>query len=185
MIAHPLTIEHALLGFIRQGAAHGYAIYQALSNPAGLGLVWNLKQSQLYALLGKLEDAGYIVAEVEIQESRPPRKLYSLTSAGERAFLAWLSQPVERGRQLRLEFLAKLYFARGESQETALELVEKQRHVCQRWLTGQQARAKAAEAHPYDRLVHQFRQGQIEAMLAWLDHCAGVATASQQEGTRL
>jgi DNA-binding PadR family transcriptional regulator len=184
MTAQPLTIEHALLGFVRQGAAHGYAIYQALSDPAGLGLVWNLKQSQLYALLGKLEDAGYLVAEVEKQESRPSRKLYSLTSAGENAFLAWLSQPVEHGRHLRLEFLAKLYFARIEGREAALALVEKQRHVCQRWLAAQQAQANAAGARPYDRLVHQFRQGQIEAMLAWLDHCAQVATESPQEPAR-
>jgi hypothetical protein len=28
-----------------------------------------------------------------------------------------------------------------------------------------------ANGRRYGRLVHQFRSGQIQAMLAWLDHC--------------
>ena len=40
MIRQPLTIEYALLGFLRQQPRHGYEIYQQLSDPTGLGLVW-------------------------------------------------------------------------------------------------------------------------------------------------
>lgn len=69
-----LTIEHALLGFIYEQPTHGYDIYQQLAAQTGLWQVWRLKQSQLYALLTKLEENGYITADVQSQAARPPRK---------------------------------------------------------------------------------------------------------------
>src|SRR4051812_40584710 len=94
MVRLPLTTEHALLGFLRQQPMYGYEIHQQLSESAGLGLVWRLKQSQLYALLGKLEQEGYIVATLEAQDARPPRKVYRLTGSGHLAFLEWVQTPV-------------------------------------------------------------------------------------------
>ena len=63
MVPLPLTIEHALLGYLNQKPMYGYEISQHLANSEGLGAVWRLKQSQLYALLSKLEEKGYITAK--------------------------------------------------------------------------------------------------------------------------
>lgn len=168
----PLSTEFALLGFLRQQPMHGYEIHQRLSDTTGLGLVWRLKQSQLYALLAKLEREEYVTTTLEYQDARPPRKIFELTEAGRRAFLEWIQQPVQQGRQLRLDFLAKLYFAQLEGPEMALRLIEGQRLACQGWLQQQHEEAETLrQVHPYDWLVHQFRIGQIEAMLAWLDTC--------------
>jgi PadR family transcriptional regulator, regulatory protein AphA len=171
----PLSTEFALLGFLRQRPMHGYEIHQQLSDPTGLGLVWRLKQSQLYALLAKLEREGYVKTSIEYQDARPPRKMFELTGAGREAFEAWVQGPVPQGRQLRLDFLAKFYFARREGPEVAARLIEQQRVACRSWL---QQQAEGVEAlrrsQPYDWLVHQFRIGQIEAMLAWLEMCEEV-----------
>ncbi len=168
----PLTTEHALLGFLRHQPRHGYEIYQELTEPTGLGLVWRLKQSQMYALLAKLEQAGYVEAPLEPQDARPPRKVFALTAAGQQAFLDWLAQPVPRGHRLRLDFLAKLYFARLEGPAVAQRLIERQHAACRQWLVQQQHEADSVRhTQPYDSLVHEFRVGQIEAMLAWLDIC--------------
>jgi PadR family transcriptional regulator AphA len=168
----PLSTEFALLGFLRRQPMHGYEIHQHLSDPSGLGLVWHMKQSQLYALLTKLEREGYVATNIEYQDARPPRKMFELTDAGRHAFRDWIQQPVEQGRKLRLDFLAKLYFAQFEGPEMAAQLIERQRAVCHTWL-GQQEEETEALRHsqPYDWLVHKFRLGQIEAMLAWLDTC--------------
>ncbi|MBI3942613.1 MAG: helix-turn-helix transcriptional regulator [Chloroflexi bacterium] len=172
MVRMPLTTEHALLGFLRQQPMYGYEIHQQLSESAGLGLVWRLKQSQLYALLGKLEQEGYIVATLEAQDARPPRKVYHLTDAGHRAFLEWVQTPVPHGRELRLDFLAKFYFARREGSAVALKLIAGQRAASASWLEVQQAQAVAMqESHPYEWLVCRFRIGQIQAILDWLDTC--------------
>ena len=151
-----------------------YAIHQELLQPAGLGAGWQIKLSQLYALLGKLEDAGYITATTEPQENKPPRKLFHLTKEGEAAFLAWVQRPVRNGRSLRLEFLLKLYFARLEGADTVAPLLAAQREQCQQWLITEQeiVHEEFENGRDYGRLVHQFRLGQIQAMLVWLDHCA-------------
>src|SRR5262245_7706992 len=126
MAQSSLTLEYALLGFLRQQPRHGYEIYQQLSDPNGLWLTWRMKQSQLYALLAKLEEEGFIEATLQLQESRPPRKVFQLTETGDAAFLAWVNSPVAHPRQMRLEFLVKLYFARREGDAVALHLVEQQ-----------------------------------------------------------
>ncbi len=172
MKATSLTIEHALLGFLLPKPQHGYAIHQQLSDPAGLGPVWRLKLSQLYALLHKLEEASYVTATLEPQENRPPRKVFQLTPAGEASFLDWVQSPVAQGRSLRLEFLVKLYFARREGMDVASRLVAAQRARVKEWLADAEKRVvRTTDDQAYGRLVDQFRQGQIEAMLSWLTHC--------------
>lgn len=168
-----LSIEHALLGFLLEQRRHGYAMYQELEDPTELGPVWQIKLSQLYALLGKLEDAGFIVATVEPQESKPPRKLYKLTTDGEKAFAAWVQSPVKHGRSLRLEFLVKLYFARRQGLKSAAQLLSAQRELCRDWAEAETEiiRQEREGGRRYSRLVHAFRLGQVEAMIAWLDQC--------------
>jgi DNA-binding PadR family transcriptional regulator len=168
----PLSTEFALLGFLRRQPMYGYEIHQQLSDPTGLGLVWRLKQSQLYALLTKLEREGYVATTIEYQDTRPPRKMFELTETGRQAFQDWVQRPVAQGRKLRLDFLAKLYFAQLEGPEVAMRLIEQQRVVCHNWLQQQEEEIEALQySHPYDWLVHKFRMGQIEAMIAWLDTC--------------
>ena len=172
MVTLPLTTEYALLGFLRRRPMHGYEIHQQLSNSTGLGLVWRLKQSRLYALLTKLEERGYVTTTLELQESRPPRKIFELTDQGREAYLTWIQSPVERGRRLRLDFLAKLYFSQQEGATAVQTLISRQRAACQNWLAEEQAQAEHLQnSQPFDWLVHEFRISQTRAMLAWLDTC--------------
>jgi PadR family transcriptional regulator AphA len=169
----PLTIEHALLGFLRERPMHGYEIHQRLRDPSGPGLVWRLKQSQLYALLAKLEDEGYISGALKPQETGPTRRIYRLTRSGRERYGDWVTSPVPHGREVRQEFLAKFYFAQCEGPDVAAQLIERQRTTCRDWLRAQGARALGARAgRPYEWLVCEFRVGQIEAILDWLDTCA-------------
>ena len=165
----PLSIEWSLLGFLAEQPLHGYEIHQRLSQAAELGLVWRLKQSRLYALLTRLEERGYIDYTMEHQDARPPRKVYAPTPEGKAALVTWLRTPVEHGRDFRLEFLAKLYFAQREGEEVLHALFEAQRRLCQEWLTLQQAALEAQEPNTFEWLVYRFRLGQVQAILEWLD----------------
>lgn len=167
----PLAIEHALLGFLRERPMHGYEIYQQLSDPNGLWLVWRLKQSQLYALLAKLEDEVYITGTLQPQETRPTRKVFRLTKSGREHFLDWAKTPVPHGREVRQEFLAKFYFAEREGVSVARQLIERQRTVCQDWLDAQDAQTITRDKERFVWLVQQFRVGQIKATLTWLETC--------------
>lgn len=148
---------------------HGYEIHQRMSEAAGLGIVWHLKQSQLYALLARLEKRGYVAYTLEPQEPRPPRKVYALTPEGAAAFESWLRSPVERGRDFRLEFLAKVYFAQARNPAVRQALFTAQRSACRRWREELEAEREAQEQELFEHLVYTFRLGQIEAMLEWLD----------------
>jgi len=173
MVKLPLAMEHALLGLVRQRPMHAYEIHQTLAQAEALGLVWQLKQAQTYALLARLEEAGYLASTLETQESRPPRKVLHLTPEGEAAFAHWRVTPVRHGRDFRLEFLAKLFFAAQERGDALATLLARQRAACHDLLRQLDERlATVASEHPYDRLVLQFRRGQLEATLAWLDECA-------------
>ena len=167
-----LTTENALLGFLHQQPMHGYEIHRRLSETEGLGLVWHVKQNQLYALLGKLDKKGYVTTTLEPQPNRPDRKVFHLTKAGKETYWAWLQSPVKHGHRLRLEFLAKLYFAQREEPSVAVALIKKQREACLAWLNTEQDKIERLKAEqPYEQLVHKFRLGQIEAMLNWLNTC--------------
>jgi PadR family transcriptional regulator, regulatory protein AphA len=170
MTKTPLTIEHALLGFVRQQPMYGYEIHQRLLASAELGLVWRIKQSLLYAHLTRLEEEGLLSSTTAAQGQKPPRKVLRLTPAGEAAFLHWVGSPVEHGRDFRLEFLAKLYFARQEAGDAALELTTRQRQASTQRLARLREQAAALEAeHSYDWLVLRYRVGQLEAALSWLE----------------
>jgi PadR family transcriptional regulator AphA len=158
-----------LLGFLVEQPMHGYEICQRLSQAAELGLVWHLKQSRLYALLTRLEERGYIDCTLEPQDSRPPRKVYTLTPEGQAALDTWLQSPVTHGRDFRLEFLAKLYFTQREGEAMLCALFEAQRSLCQRWLEQQQAALDALEQGTFEWLVYRFRLGQVQAIVQWLD----------------
>lgn len=174
-LAEPFSVEHALLGFLREEPLHGYELYQRLETADDLSRVWRLKQAHLYALLGKLEAAGLIESEVVPQEGRPPRRVLRLTPDGAAAFDAWVRAPVAHGRDLRIEFLAKLFWAQRLGEDRARELIASQRVACEGWLSGlQHERERAGDEGLYASLVLEFRLTQTVAMLAWLDRCADV-----------
>ena len=162
--AAALTIEYSLLGYVYERPAHGYEIYQQLSAPTGLWQVWRLKQSQLYALLTKLEEAQYLAATLQPQDARPPRKIFHLTATGRSAFQAWLAAPVMHGRQMRIEFLAKLYFAERQQTASALQLLEQQAAVCQQWIMELHGTPElTAESDFFAYAVQQFRLAQFKS----------------------
>lgn len=168
----PLTIEYTLLGFLYQQPRHGYEIHQQLLAGAGVGLVWRVKQSQVYALLSKLELQGYITATIESGDAYPPRKILHLTPAGETALLNWLQTPVLQAYKMRQEFMAKLYFATRIDPDVASTLLTRQRQECQMWLATVEERAASFTTDQrFEWLLYQFRRDQIEAMLGWLDRC--------------
>jgi PadR family transcriptional regulator, regulatory protein AphA len=172
MVRRSLTIEHALLGFLQAGPLHGYQIHQQVSDPLGLKRVWYLKQAQLYALLDKLEEAGFVASTIQLQETRPARRVFHMTDAGQQAFQDWLFSPVQRPREMRQEFQAKLYFARRQDHAAYERLIAAQRQVCQQWLAEQESLSRSDNpSEAYLWLIDQYRAGQIRATLDWLDTC--------------
>lgn len=153
---------------------HGYDLYKQLASSKweGVSLVWRIKQSLLYALLEKLQGEGLLCSTLVPGEAHPQRKEYQLTDAGKNAFYAWRVAPVQRGREIRQEFMAKLYFAEKAGPQIALELVKAQIPVCQSWLESMKiSYAAITPGQTFERMLYQYRISQTENTLAWLNGC--------------
>jgi len=164
-----LSPRYALLGLLMRGPMHGYELYRQYER--GIGQVWRAGISQVYGLLKDLEEAGQVEARVEQQESRPARKIYSLTPAGRQAFKHWVRQPVANTRDIRVLFLAKLYFLRQLGLDGLGELVEAQKAICRERAEGIATRAAELSPDEFENLVLGFRHHQLEAIIEWLEGC--------------
>lgn len=166
-------LDYALLGLLADCPAHGYELNKKLKALSALGQVWFVKQANLYALLDKLEERGLIASRHVEAGGYPPRKEYSITPEGEAALLSWLRTPVNRPREMRQEFLLRLYFARKSSPQAALDLLASQRTILEKWQSEiQNTIARLSPEEVFQALVLEYRLRQSQAALDWLDWCA-------------
>jgi DNA-binding PadR family transcriptional regulator len=172
MTQRPYRLELALLGFLSHNPQHGYSLNQQLSARTGLGRVWRLKASQLYALLEKFEAAGLVSSQLQPQQPHPPRRVFSLTQAGRLAYEAWRVTAVERPSEMRQLFFARLYFCLLERPADAQTLIDRQRQVAQKWLVDLDGRSQASPPiAPFDKALLNYRTEQVKMILDWLDNC--------------
>lgn len=73
-------IEALILASLREQPGHGYAISKRIKSGSQESLKFS--EGQLYPALHRLEEAGLITAEWELQEGKPARKTYSITESG-------------------------------------------------------------------------------------------------------
>lgn len=164
--------EQALLGLLRGGPQHGYELHQAFAPEQPLGRVYYLGMSQMYGLLKRLEARGYLESRTEPQGTRPPKVIFRLTEAGRAAFEQWLRAPVRKTRDIRLEFLAKLYFASQASAAAVDALIDVQIAVLRAELARWQAEEQSPPAaDPFYHCVVASRAQQTEAAIAWMERC--------------
>lgn len=184
-----MAAEHALLGLLalrRDGQGHGYDLARQFDPDAPLGNVIRLEPGMVYHFLKKLERLGWVTASTDGQ-GRPARRQMSLSEAGREELSRWLAEPVAHTREIRLEFLVKLYFALVLEPALAVRLVHEQRALLAQWVDT--LRARVSDRHDRDDglsrerwfgdMVLDMRLAQTEAALAWLDrvehHARGVA----------
>ncbi|MHB8619300.1 MAG: selenium-dependent molybdenum cofactor biosynthesis protein YqeB [Chloroflexota bacterium] len=160
--------EFALLGLLIEQPAHGYDLARAFEPGADLGAIFRLRLSQLYAVLAKLESLGLVTsAPVPAGGHGRGRKVFSIAPAGQRQFQLWLGRPVRKVRYLRVDFMAKLYFARRAGGQTAGMLIEDQAAVIAHEIEGL---AEWAAVDGFQAEVAAARRAFAQASLRWLSH---------------
>ncbi|MFL5693648.1 MAG: PadR family transcriptional regulator [Ktedonobacteraceae bacterium] len=112
------TLRYIILGLLGARPMSGYDIKQAFDR--ALASYWNAGNSQIYTTLKSLSSAGLVEAEVIVQKSRPNRKVYRLTPAGQAELDRWLQEEVPE-RFSKDDFLTKLFFCGETSDAVALQ----------------------------------------------------------------
>ena len=177
MTARAMPAEHAILGLLlrEEGSRHGYDLARYFSETEPLGIVLRLEPAMLYHHLKKLARAGWVTQTVEQIGSRPPRQVYHLTPEGRDELYRWLREPVAHTREIRLEFLVKLYFARIFDPGLANMLITEQREMSASQASSLRERIDAiSKTEPSDdelflRDVLELRLLQTESAARWLN----------------
>jgi DNA-binding PadR family transcriptional regulator len=174
-----MAAEHALLGLLAlsaQGVGHGYELARHFEAGAALGNVIRLEPGMVYHHLKKLDRLGWVTALAD-EQGRPARRSFAISGAGRKELARWLAEPVAHTREIRLEFLVKLYFAALLDQSITARLVREQREICVRLIESlsEQRHGGHQEAEPdsperrFGDMVLELRLAQTRAALAWLD----------------
>jgi len=163
-----LAVEYAILGYLVEAPMHGYELRERLSG--GLGAFWRVGSSQLYQVLHRLDEQGWVSCSVEPTDAGPPRNVYEATAAGREAFWSWATSPVRHVRQVRVEFLAKIYFLRKLDPDRIGTLVDGQLDRL-RELYGHLKTRGGLESDDVDlgRLAASYRRSQIAGTIRWIE----------------
>lgn len=167
-----LPVEYVLLGFLMVEPTHGYDLHRRVEEE--LGRVWHVGLSNLYAALKRLEASGAVECTLSTQEDRPDRKIHQITPAGRERFLSWVHEPIPSMRDMRVIFPAKLYFFHHLGLEGIEALISAQKEVCRERLDRLNDSAERYPPDHFNQLVFDFRRRQLEAILDWLQACAGM-----------
>lgn len=73
-------LEAMVLAALQEKPLHGYGIVRAIRGRSD-GIL-KMGEGQLYPVLHRLEEDGHLVGDWEMQEGKPPRKVYKISESG-------------------------------------------------------------------------------------------------------
>ncbi|MBD2018134.1 PadR family transcriptional regulator [Microcoleus sp. FACHB-53] len=123
-----MAIAHAILVSLIECSASGYDLGKRFES--SVGFFWKATHQQIYRELTKLEEQGWISAEVIAQENRPDKKLYSVTELGKQQLIEWMVQPGEP-TPIKDDLLVKIFAGYLAPKETILAELERHRQLHQ------------------------------------------------------
>ncbi|MCA0456445.1 MAG: PadR family transcriptional regulator [Chloroflexi bacterium] len=169
------TPDETLLGLLTHQPQHGYQLLETFEDVQALGRVWKLSTSQLYAVLKRLQNQGFITGEEAYSIDAPPRTVYHITSNGEAYVKAWLweNHPSPSVRRVRVEFLSRLYIARLLNFSQA-DIIRHQKVSC----LAKRDALLAQQDFTDDSIGSQalaLEITQFESILAWIAHLEHIA----------
>lgn len=116
-----MDVRTLCLGILTYGDASGYEIKKAFKEK--LNLVFDAGFGSIYPALTRLTAEGFVSCREEAQSKRPDKKVYSITTEGQMAFLDKIQeQPAED--KFRSEALTTLMFAHLLQPRTVSRLID-------------------------------------------------------------
>lgn len=128
-----MSLSYAMLGLLTYRPMTGYSLKKIFDK--SIYGVWTASLSQIYRELANLEKKGYVSSNIQKQEDRPDKKIYTITEDGEMAFGKWLADfPENFSFPKRDEFMLRVFFgSRLEKNELIKEfkrfISQKQAHL--------------------------------------------------------
>jgi len=172
-----MPLRYALLALLDEGEAHGYQLVKRFT--ARLGPFWHPNIGQVYQLLHQLERQRLVVRRDEARGTRA-RRLFRLSSRGERALRAWLARRPGWPPPLREEIFVRFLAARRHGADAVRLQLDRQEEEYRRYLAVVREEGTRAATSITRRLAHEAALGHVEARLRWLAYCREVLGASPE-----
>lgn len=115
-----MSLSHALLGLISYKPSTGYELRTTFSE--SVQFFWNATLPQIYRTLNQMESQGWLTVEIEPQEGKPSRKVYSITDMGMKELTRWLVSKPEITPE-RNPLLLKVFFGRMMHPESLKKII--------------------------------------------------------------
>ncbi|MFC0601276.1 PadR family transcriptional regulator [Streptomyces palmae] len=185
-----MALRHAVLAALLDEELSGYQL--AKSFRLGVANFWHAQPQQLYVELTRLEKDGLISGREVVQESRPNKRVFTVTDAG-RAELEYFTAAVAKPSVIRDDLLVKVYSAdhvdsdilivllaeRVESARDKIELIGELLRTLRGDRTEEEFLRRGERVGPYLTGLRglAFEQGNLE----WCERAIAVLTQRQAD----
>lgn len=109
-----------ILGILQKKPRTGYEINDILQNQ--ISYFYDGTYGMIYPTLKKLEQEGKVRKEIVIQDDKPNKNIFSITSKGEDELKKYLESDIA-DEIFKSDFLMKLFFGENLSQEQVIKLI--------------------------------------------------------------
>ncbi len=164
-----MSIQHALLTSLLEKPSTGYDL--ALRFDKSMGYFWHASHQQIYRELGRMAEAGWIIATDDNEAGKRRRRLYQVLAPGKAELARWVSQPETEGdasRALLVKLRAEAVIGpHGLDQELRLLMAEHQSRL-DIYLEIEQRDFAERPMSTAQRLQHAVLRAGIVAEQGWL-----------------
>ncbi len=165
--------RYALLGMLSLAPLSGYDLKKL--SEYSIGHFWHESYPQIYPMLKQLANEGLATSQVEQQEGKPDRYVYTLTEMGWDVLRQWLTAPFEYQVE-RNELLLKLFFGSLIQIPVSIEHVRRHRamqerliHVYEQTEAELRATREQDPRHLYWLMTLSYGRHIAHALLDWCD----------------
>lgn len=151
---------------------------------------WHAYHSQIYTTLQQLEDEALLTSELEGEDDKRNKRLYTITEAGKKDLHQWLDEPLLELVSAKETLLVRIFFSAEREQQDILDELRVQRRLHQRKLEQYQglndsqmkqiipdSDEEASQQLPFWKATLRFGIAYEEMYLQWLGEVINMVEA--------
>jgi len=175
-----MSLSFGILGLLRYNDKTGYDLANLYKD--SLSSFWRAQHSQIHRELNAMEEKGWVVSQVVIQEGKPNKRVFSITDSGREAFNEWIKEPANLYQSHNSPLLMQVFFGSAAPEEI-LRVLKNERdariaalpaHIKkhQENINSYKATFKNGESESvYWQMILDYGVAQAEMMIKWTQNC--------------
>jgi DNA-binding PadR family transcriptional regulator len=116
-----LNTQDVILGLLQKRSYTGYEMKHLFETV--FSFFFDASFGTIYPTLSKMEQLGYITKENIVQENRPNKNVYTITTLGKEQFTEYMGSPVEK-ETVRSDFHMRMFFGEYVEEKASVKWIE-------------------------------------------------------------